>query len=368
MSKLAEKDGKEGQAALVPAPHYLETALAAQRSFMEIYGDFLETMLNGVVFLVPVDEGEGGEAGFWSQTVYSSIELFGLYRTVLLRSPEDLPVADKDKGFVAISSAKLRRRRLKYTLAAFSLRALRSVQVLIEMRALRVGGARHALQVCLRVEAVKLVLKLALKSKMPFSFYIDEDALEEVEPPKSASKPSPMGPSPPTVKHAPAVPGASEAFVGTRSGRKLPALPSPGAPAKIHLSDTTASSMRLALGEVLFHARPLLHLMALMRKGHKSWRAWFLAISLDQLSLMLLAPICAPRPNTRAAALEVAELKRRRNLMLWALIRSPFFEKFLRRPVELLGRIQSKIPLINMIPIVPVFLALQPFHFTTAAS
>ena len=41
-------------------------------------------------------------------------------------------------------------------LAAFTLRAIRSIQVLLEMEAFRRKGASYALQLCTRIELVKL--------------------------------------------------------------------------------------------------------------------------------------------------------------------------------------------------------------------
>jgi len=122
------------------------------------------------------------------------------------------------------------------------------------------------------------------------------------------------------------------------------------------------------IAEVIFHGRPLIHLMALMRRGRKSWLAWAVAVFLDQASIILLTPILQPRPNSRAASLELAELKRRQNLLWWALLRSPFFDKFLRRPSEIIDRILSRIPVINLFRIMELLLALQPFYFTTSAS
>jgi len=341
----------------------MEAALSAQRDFMDTYGEPLEQLLNVLVYLVPVQDSEDDIAGFWNQTVYSVIDLFGLYRTVLLRSPDALPVSVAESGTSGHPGGGIQRARLTYTIAAFSLRSLRSVQVLLEMYAYRVGGAKMAMRVCFRVEVVKLMLKLLLRSRMPFAFYIDEEALEEVEPPKA--NPALAAAQPTKIR---AVPGADDVFVGKRSGRKLPALPSPMAPARILPGDTSAPSLRAMIGEVIFHARPLVHLMVLSRRGRKSWVAWFTAIFLDQASLVLLTPVLEPRAGSRAASLELAEMKRRQNLLWWALLRSPFFDKFLRRPSELLDRILSRVPVINLFRIMELLLALQKFHFTTSAS
>ena len=100
----------------------------------------------------------------------------------------------------------------------------------------------------------------------------------------------------------------------------------------------------------------------------RSWRPLVLAWLLDKASLALLAPALRPRPNTRAAALELAELRRRRNLLWWALARSPLFDKLFLRPAQAVDGVLSKIPVINVFRIVELMLVLQPFYFTTSAS
>lgn len=348
--------------------------MGSQRSFMEVYGDSLEQMLNVLVYMVPVDDDENDAAGFWSQSVYSVIDLFNLYRAVILRSLESLPVLSPGTDIVCINGSigradeTLRHSRLVYTGAAFLLRIVRSVQVLIEMHAQRHHGAEHALRVCLRIEAGKLALKMFLRSRMPFSFYIDEEAVEEVEPTKvlrtTAAAAAAGGAG------APATP--SGGYVGSRSGKALPALTAgeeAGAmPRILRRTDASRALPQLAMAELIYHGRPFVHLMLLLRRGRKSWIAWFVALLMDQASIGMLAQHLCPQANTRAARLEVGELQRRRQLLWWAFARSPVFDKFLQWPCEVLDRIISKIPVLNLFRIMELCLALQPFYFTSSAS
>eukprot|EP00931_Biecheleriopsis_adriatica_P119982 TRINITY_DN95134_c0_g1_i1.p1 TRINITY_DN95134_c0_g1~~TRINITY_DN95134_c0_g1_i1.p1 ORF type:complete len:374 (-),score=74.21 TRINITY_DN95134_c0_g1_i1:52-1146(-) len=356
----------------------IEAALAAQRTFMDRYGDQLENLLNIGVYLVPVqDEEDELGGGFWSQAVYSAIDLFNLYRTVLLRTPEELPVCEP----LGISSAQpsgqvsgqLRHLRLTYTLSAFVLRGLRSIQVLIEMDAWRRKGPEHALRICMRLEVVKLVLKMMLRARMPFSFYIDEDAIEAAEPPKllEQKRSAVFGSTAADTGEA------RTAFVGRRTGRSLGALEARAgaAPRLLPLrtavglrSSCTAACTQLAVAEALYHSRPLLHLVLLRRRGRKSWAAWLLAFLLERISLNLLQLHVRPKDDTRAAALETAEVQRRRNMLWWSLARSPAFEEIGLRPCEVLDSILKRIPIINMFNIMELFLALQPYFFSTSGS
>lgn len=366
----------------------IEAALAAQRSFMDTWGAQLEQMLQMCVLLVPVQEEDDDKAGFWSQVVYSASDLFNLYRTVLLRSPEEIPVCEASEGgdLVTGPSKELRKARLSYMLAAFTLRAIRSIQVLIEMDAFRRKGSKYALQVCTRIELVKLVLKIFLRLRMPFNFYVDEVAIEDAEPPKLLEQQrnallGQNGNSETANAETAAPTPKPEPYVGRRTGRSLKALetletpegqsprrPPPPRVADGLRRDCTPNSSQIVVAEVLYHSRPLIHLAMIRSRGRKSWAAWILALFLERASAGLLAMELRSMPHSRARVLETAEVSRRQNLMWWALVRSPFFDKLLRRPSETLDWILKKIPVINMFNIVELFLVLQPFYFSTSGS
>jgi len=354
-----------------PVASAVDAAIDAQRRFMDTYGDPLENLLSVAVYLVPVQDEQDDLTGFWSQVVYSVTDLVNLYRTVLLRLPDAIPVAVPANGLACDHAARetqLQKLRRVYTLTAFSLRTLRSVQVLLEMRAVRNVGAQHALRVCLRIEVVKLALKVVLRIVMPFGFYIDEDALEAAEPPAKRGRPDPAATMEPADHDVP-VPGSSDAFIGRRSGRRLRGLPSRGVVSL--LDERTASSARILLSEALFHCRPLLHIIALIRKGPHSWAPWFFALVLDRLSFVLLATEVgsgSAKRGARTAALESAELNRRKNLIWWALARTPFFDKFLEQPSNALDRVWKRIPILNIFNVIEVFLALRPFYFTSSGT
>lgn len=344
----------------------VEWFLASQRNFMELYGDSLEQLLNVSVYFVPVEDDDHDATGFWSQIVYSVIDLFNLYKAVILRSLHSLPVLSPVNNTVCIDGnmgehgPELQRSRLTYTAAAFLLRTLRSIQVLLEMHAQRRHGAEHALRVCMRIEAAKLVLKLVVRAQMPFSLYVDEDTVEDIEPVKAfrqlkeeeSEQASPSGKN----------------YVGRRTGKVLPGLEEGGPPRMLRRTDATMASPRVAGAELLHHARPFVHLWMLIRRGRKSWAAWFAAFLMDQISLGMLAPALHPQAGTRAARLEIGEFQRRRQQAWWALARSPVFEKILRRPCQVLDSVISRIPILNLFRIMELCLALQPFYFSTSAT
>lgn len=387
------------ETALVQAQEEPQGVMEVQRKFMNQYGEQLEQLLSVAVYLVPIQDEEDDVAGFWSQAVYSIIDLFGLYRTVILRNPDAVPVAPLSKakalgpGLPELAPRELlAESRRRYTIAAFALRSIRAVQVLIEMRALKFRGPQRALRVCFQVEVIKLGLKLFLRSLMPFSFYVDEEALEEVEPPQGRKNPfglpQPAAPAQPSPQPSPVqlqapVQGSGEVYVGSRTGKQLrpiasrasssPAVgaeaPRGGAPSLVGLNDDRSDATpQMAVAEAVYHARPLVHLWLLMRRGQKSWFAWTVALFMDYISHGLLAMQVQPRPKTRAAALEVAELNRRRSALMWAFARNPFFERWLESHAVRLDNFIKRIPVLNIFNVVELFVVLRPLYFYTSAS
>lgn len=373
----------------VQAQEEPQGVMEVQRKFMNQYGEQLEQLLSVAVYLVPIQDEADDVAGFWSQAVYSIIDLFGLYRTVILRNPDAIPVAPLSKAKplgpgppeLLVPKEILAESRRKYTIAAFALRSIRAVQVLIEMHALKIRGSQRALRVCFQVEVIKLGLKLFLRKLMPFSFYVDEDALEEVEPP--VGKKNPFGlPAPaepvPQPSQAP-VQGTGEVYVGLRTGKRIgsragapntgAAVSSGGPPSIAGINDDRSDlTPQMAVADAVYHARPFVHLFLLMRRGQKSWFAWTVALVMEYISHGLLAMQVHPRPKTRAAALEVAELNRRRSALMWAFARNPFFERWLESHAVRLDNFIKRIPVLNIFNVVELFLVLRPLYFYTSAS
>eukprot|EP00811_Abedinium_folium_P036723 NODE_9405_length_1426_cov_8.052348.p1 GENE.NODE_9405_length_1426_cov_8.052348~~NODE_9405_length_1426_cov_8.052348.p1 ORF type:complete len:346 (+),score=70.79 NODE_9405_length_1426_cov_8.052348:92-1129(+) len=317
-------------------------SLATQREFMRQWGLPLEQLLPMLVYITPVGDEDDDLAGFQGQALQSISELFSLYRTTLLRDKAAMPLDQSSKS--TPGAGTLVERRRDYAKAGTALRGLRCVQLLMEMRALSSGGRRCALRACMLIELVKLFLRWRLKGLTPFSFYVDEDAADEAfEELKSQF--------------------GGEVAVGLRTGRKMNGL---GSTRSLGSSRSPASSL-MAVAEALFHAGPFVHLLLLMRRGRRSWLAWLASLYMEGLSLVLLSLALKPKPHTRAARLELAELQRRRSALLWALLRSPCFDKFLKRPCEAANRVLCRIPILNIFNAFDLGLALQPFYFSTAA-
>ncbi|XP_066107461.1 peroxisomal biogenesis factor 16 [Saccopteryx bilineata] len=84
----------------------------------------------------------------------------------------------------------------------------------------------------------------------------------------------------------------------------------------------TPLGLQETIAESLYIARPLLHLLSLGLWGQRSWKPWLLSGVVDVTSLSLLSD---RKGLTRRERLE---LRRRTILLLYYLLRSPFYDRF----------------------------------------
>uniref|UniRef100_A0A669PKN8 Peroxisomal membrane protein PEX16 n=1 Tax=Phasianus colchicus TaxID=9054 RepID=A0A669PKN8_PHACC len=84
----------------------------------------------------------------------------------------------------------------------------------------------------------------------------------------------------------------------------------------------TPLGLQETIAESIYLTRPLLHLLSLGVWGQRSWKPWLLSAVLDISSLSLLSDL--KDLNRR----ERAELRRRTILLLYYLLRSPFYDRY----------------------------------------
>ncbi|KAG0354419.1 Peroxisomal membrane protein pex16, partial [Gamsiella multidivaricata] len=86
-----------------------------------------------------------------------------------------------------------------------------------------------------------------------------------------------------------------------------------------------------AVGEYLFILRPLIYVLAMRKYGQKSWYPWFLSLAIELVSRSSIKHYLASRGSGRAGSgtpLEKDEMKRRLWLLLYYVLRSPFYDRF----------------------------------------
>ncbi|XP_023807049.1 peroxisomal biogenesis factor 16 [Oryzias latipes] len=140
-------------------------------------------------------------------------------------------------------------------------------------------------------------------------------------------------------------------FVGRRSGRVIrplssaPPLQTPqlwGAPTPKRRSSSTQSCSPTPLGlletvaECVFIGRPLVHLLCLGLCGARSWKPWFLSGFLELSSFGVLSDV---KFQNRW---EKAEMRRRAFLLLYYLLRSPFYDQYSQEKILFLLRLLAE--------------------------
>lgn len=325
----------------------VSTFMEMQRTFLLTHGDNVSMGLQTALYMMPVN----AENTVQLQGINSISEVFQLYKSYVLRN---------SRGSYA------------YLISGFLLRAIRCVQCIAEMHRHSVSGKDSALNLCTKLEFLKLGLKLLLrflqpkqmrsfsKDLEPNSIFIEDEIFEVVE----RDTLNPKEPEP---------------YVGKRSGIMLPegrrtrnkrtvgkVAPRNTDSLSIPNSDDTFSSSfssmdyKTVAAELLYHLRPLVQLRLI--KTEKKWVAWVLPVLMEACSLYLL------RSKENLTAMEKSEVQRRTQLFWYCLARDPMWALIFEKPVGYLDYAWNKIPGLNYLNIIQICLAFRPYYFTTSGT
>ncbi|XP_076144357.1 peroxisomal biogenesis factor 16 isoform X1 [Alosa pseudoharengus] len=149
--------------------------------------------------------------------------------------------------------------------------------------------------------------------------------------------------------------------VGQRTGRVIRTLSTTppmharvwGAPQKEWMNNQVSEDLQPSptplglletIAEALYIGRPLVHLLCLGACGRRSWKPWVVSLILEITSYSLLNEMKTLNRRERA------ELRRRAFLLLYYLLRSPFYDKYSETKVLFLLRfLTDNIPGVGLI-------------------
>lgn len=261
-----------------------------------------------------------------SELVYSVSNLLVLFNDSILR-----------KGLRSAFPVSLSQQRLRTWLSV-----LESVEVFLEMGACKVGGEVGRWVVIALIQIVKAVFRIIL-----LLWY--KSGIGTSPPMIPLDRNTDFG----TEDGANGEQQEDSCFVGQRSGRVIrpmgsgPSVQSrmwgpppqtksrPRSPEEQLQIRSTDLNLNQITAEAVYITRPLVHLLSLAVCGRKSWKPWLLSAFLELSSFAVLNDT---KFQTRW---ERAEMKRRGFLLLYYLLRSPFYDKYSEEKIVFLLKLLS---------------------------
>ncbi|KAG0027468.1 Peroxisomal membrane protein pex16 [Podila clonocystis] len=320
----------------------------------------IESTLRSLTYILP---GRFDDADLASEALFSTLNLLGIYHdTILTKHVASLPASHRPTPSPHNRYTRdWQSNSLTYKRVALAMTIIQYTEVLIEMGVQKKWGAQYKWRVITALEAFKVAGRVALmrltnQRMIVYPVHTERD----VDPATLAD----LAEAELSVKES--------HWTGTRTGNtrlQLSAVQKSGKKgsdvtefllSKVLTPDIVRKPRDLvgmlnglgAVGEYLFILRPLIYVLAMRKYGQKSWYPWFLSLAIELSSRSCLTTSLAARGGGRSGSgtpLEKDEMKRRLWLLLYYVLRSPFYDRFTKERLHKFTVAASKKPLISLV-------------------
>ncbi|KAJ2724270.1 hypothetical protein GGI07_002043 [Coemansia sp. Benny D115] len=348
----------------------------------------IENALRTLTYILP---GRFADAELASEGIFTLLSFVGVYHDGLLaRAAKAGLLVDKEGHRIAPElspfsryHARLASRSKLYRVAALALSALQFSEKLVEMVAVKKAGERVRWRVVAWIEVAKAALRLALMQlsgrRMVTGSVVPERLVD----------PAALGSS--TLASSSGASASSTGWKGGRSGLKFAGVRDvlASSDGSVSLSKFVMGTARdpediapatslvrrfgaLGLaGELLFILRPVVYVLAMRQVGRRDWRPWALSLLIELASRqMVRTDLHGGKRDSGDCTVEKDELGRRKWLLLYYLLRSPFFDRFTEKKMTSVAEWCNNKPLLSLLgSLIQDYQPLwQQYYFYTAAS
>ncbi|KAG0360811.1 Peroxisomal membrane protein pex16 [Mortierella sp. AD032] len=323
----------------------------------------IESTLRSLTYILP---GRFDDADLASEALFSTLNLLGIYHdTILTKHVASLPATHRPTpSSLNRYTRDWQGSSLTYKRVAMVLTVIQYTEVLIEMGVQKKWGQQYKWRVITALEAIKAAGRLTLMRLTSQRMIMHPIHTErDVDPSTLAD----LAEAEQAVKES--------HWTGTRTGStrlQLSAVQKNGKAgkttdvtefllSKVLTPDVVRKPRDLvgklsgfgAIGEYMFILRPLIYVLAMRKYGQKSWYPWFLSLAIELASRTSIKQYLSSRGGgSRGGSgtlLEKDEMKRRLWLLLYYVLRSPFYDRFTKERLHNFCESASKKPLISLV-------------------